>query len=164
MGNCLWRQAGPRSTVKCSLMRITVARLSFRYALGSRVTDPIRYTPVPILPTVLLRSRSWICGFSAAKHVCRFLILPIESKSRPESAHEPRYSPLRAPGTARSSTSTRLIDRWIGICGIEITFRRVAAFAGRGKGRGGDKRDPRINVWTDVGRCTLSIGLEARSC
>lgn len=36
-------------------MRITVARLSFRYALGSRVTDPIRYTPVPILPTVLLR-------------------------------------------------------------------------------------------------------------
>lgn len=115
MGNCLWRQAGPRSTVKCSLMRITVARLSFRYALGCRVTDPIRYTPVPILrtvlPTLLTRTRSWIWEFPAAKH----------GREHRHPFSNFRYSP-----------STRLIDCCIAICGIEITFRRVATFTEEG--------------------------------
>lgn len=60
LGNCLWRQAGPRSTVKCSLIRITVARLSFRYALGYYVAD--RSNTVPIQP---YKPRSRSCGSSA---------------------------------------------------------------------------------------------------
>lgn len=50
LGNCLWRRAGPRSTVKCSLIRITVAELSFRYALGCH-TLPADRTPFRSKPT-----------------------------------------------------------------------------------------------------------------
>lgn len=72
LGNCLWRRAGPRSTVKCSLLRITVARLSSRYAHGCRVTGSSSNVPIhPYKPRS--RSRGSRCRRRHATCTCLFV-------------------------------------------------------------------------------------------